>query len=107
MLRTRITELFGIRHPIIQGGMRHVARAELAAAVGDSGTVALRRLGEPLQTDEELLAALSAAQVLPERTIAYDVSELGRVVVRGVDVAPEAGVDLPHAVAALLFVTPS
>lgn len=78
----------------------------LAAGVGDSGTVALRRLGEPLQTDEELLAALSAADVLPDRTIAYEVIEAGRVVVRGVDVAPEAAVDLPHAVAALLFVTP-
>lgn len=37
MLKTRITELFGIRHPVIQGGMRHVARAELAAAVGEGG----------------------------------------------------------------------
>lgn len=100
-----LEELGGLPAQARPDGLVHLT--ELAAAVGDSGTVALRRLGEPLQTDEELLAALSAAQVLPERTIAYDVSELGRVVVRGVDVAPEAGVDLPHAVAALLFVTPS
>ena len=100
-----LEELVGLPAQARPDGLVHLT--ELAAAVGDSGTVALRRLGEPLQTDEELLAALSAAQVLPERTIAYDVSELGRVVVRGVDVAPEAGVDLPHAVAALLFVTPS
>ncbi|MBB5447506.1 NAD(P)H-dependent flavin oxidoreductase YrpB (nitropropane dioxygenase family) [Paraburkholderia sp. WSM4177] len=33
----RITELLGIQYPIIQGGMRWVARAELAAAVGNSG----------------------------------------------------------------------
>jgi NADH:quinone reductase (non-electrogenic) len=33
----RITELLGIRYPIIQGGMRWVARAELAAAVGNAG----------------------------------------------------------------------
>lgn len=37
MLKTRITELFGIRHPIIQGGMRYVARADLAAAVANGG----------------------------------------------------------------------
>ncbi|MCP3710489.1 nitronate monooxygenase [Paraburkholderia sp. CNPSo 3274] len=33
----RITELLGIQYPIIQGGMRWVARAELAAAVGNAG----------------------------------------------------------------------
>ena len=32
ILKTRITELFGIRHPIIQGGMHFVGFAELAAA---------------------------------------------------------------------------
>ena len=41
MFRTRITELFGIRHPVIQGGMRYVARAELAAAVGEGGGLGL------------------------------------------------------------------
>lgn len=85
-------------------GLIHLT--ELAANVGDAGTVSLRRLGEPLQTDEELLAALSAAAVLPDRSISYEVLEPGRVVVRGVDQATEDGVDLPQAVAALLFVTP-
>jgi nitronate monooxygenase len=36
-MRTRITELFGIRHPIIQGGMHYVGFAELAAAVSNAG----------------------------------------------------------------------
>ncbi len=36
-MRTRITELFGIEHPIIQGGMHYVAFAELAAAVSNAG----------------------------------------------------------------------
>lgn len=36
-MKTRITELFGIRHPIIQGGMHHVGFAELAAAVSNAG----------------------------------------------------------------------
>jgi len=35
--KNRITELLGIDYPIIQGGMRWVARAELAAAVGNAG----------------------------------------------------------------------
>ncbi len=36
-MKTRITELFGIEHPIIQGGMHHVGYAELASAVSNAG----------------------------------------------------------------------
>jgi nitronate monooxygenase len=36
-LKTRITELFGIEHPIIQGGMHFVGFAELASAVSNAG----------------------------------------------------------------------
>jgi len=36
-MKTRITELFSIQHPIIQGGMHYVGFAELAAAVSNAG----------------------------------------------------------------------
>ena len=36
-VKTAITKLFGIRHPIIQGGMHYVGFAELAAAVSNAG----------------------------------------------------------------------
>jgi nitronate monooxygenase len=36
-MKTRITELLGIEHPIIQGGMHFVGLAELAAAVSNAG----------------------------------------------------------------------
>lgn len=36
-MKTRITELFGIEHPIIQGGMHYVGFAQLAAAVSNAG----------------------------------------------------------------------
>ena len=36
-MKTRITELFGIEHPIIQGGMHFVGLAEMAAAVSNAG----------------------------------------------------------------------
>ena len=36
-MKTRITELFGVRHPIIQGGMHFVGLAEMAAAVSNAG----------------------------------------------------------------------
>jgi len=36
-VKTAITEMFGIRHPIIQGGMHYVGFAELASAVSNAG----------------------------------------------------------------------
>ena len=36
-MKTRITELFSIEHPVIQGGMHHVGFAEMAAAVSNAG----------------------------------------------------------------------
>jgi len=40
-VKTAITELFGIEHPIIQGGMHYVGFAELAAAVSNAGGLGL------------------------------------------------------------------
>jgi len=37
MLKTAISNLFGIRYPVIQGGMAHLATAELASAVSNAG----------------------------------------------------------------------
>jgi nitronate monooxygenase len=39
MLRTRITELFGIERPIVQGGLMWVATAELVSAVANAGGI--------------------------------------------------------------------
>ena len=40
-MKTAITELFGIDHPIIQGGMHYVGFAEMAAAVSNAGGLGL------------------------------------------------------------------
>jgi nitronate monooxygenase len=37
MIKTKITELFDIEHPVIQGGMHYVGFAEMAAAVANAG----------------------------------------------------------------------
>ncbi len=37
ILRTRVTDLLGIRYPIVQGGMQNVGYASLAAAVSNAG----------------------------------------------------------------------
>ncbi len=39
MLKTRITDLFGIERPIVQGGLMWIARSELASAVGNAGGI--------------------------------------------------------------------
>ena len=48
MLKTRITDLFGIEHPVIQGGMQWVGYAELVSAVSNAGALAEKEalLGE-------------------------------------------------------------
>lgn len=51
-MRTRITELLGIRYPIIQGGMQWVGKAELAAAVSNAGGLGiLTALTQPSPAD--------------------------------------------------------
>lgn len=45
MFNTRITELLGIKYPIIQGGMAWVATHELAAAVSDAGGLGIIAAG--------------------------------------------------------------
>lgn len=51
-MKTRITELFGIEHPIIQGGMHYVGYAELASAVSNAGGLGiLTGLTQPTPDD--------------------------------------------------------
>jgi len=51
-MKTRITEMFGIQHPIIQGGMHYVGYAEMAAAVSNAGGLGiLTALTQPTPAD--------------------------------------------------------
>jgi len=51
-IRTRFTESFGIEHPIIQGGMQWVGRAELVAAVANAGALGfITALTQPTPDD--------------------------------------------------------
>ena len=40
-IKARITEMLGIKHPIVQGGMQNVGYAELASAVSNAGGLGL------------------------------------------------------------------
>jgi nitronate monooxygenase len=53
-MKTRITELLGIQHPVVQGGMQWVGLAELASAVSNAGGLGIiTGLTQP--TPEDLL----------------------------------------------------
>src|SRR5271170_3695621 len=67
MLKTRITELFGVEYPILSAGMGGVARAELAAAVsnaGGLGTIALAGF-----TPEAIQNEIAAARKLTSNPV--------------------------------------
>ena len=58
-MKTAITELFGIQHPIIQGGMHYVGFAEMAAAVSNAGGLGLIT-GLTQRTKAQLISAVEA-----------------------------------------------
>ncbi len=75
MLRTRFTETFGVDHPIVQGGMQWVGRAELAAAVSDAGGLGIiTALTQP--TPEALSAEIRRAQELTDRPLGVNLTIL-------------------------------
>ena len=46
-LTTKFTETFGVEHPIVQGGMQWVGRAELVAAVANCGCAGVHHRADP------------------------------------------------------------
>ena len=66
MLTTRFTELFGVCHPVVQGGMMFVGRAEVAAAVSNAGGLGIiTALTQP--TPDDLAAEIARCQALTDR----------------------------------------
>ena len=54
-IKTRITEMLGIEHPIVQGGMQNVGYAELASAVSNAGGLGtITALTQPKALAEEI-----------------------------------------------------
>lgn len=70
MIRTAITELLGIEHPIIQAGMGSVAGSDLAAAVCNAGGLGV--LGAAFWPPDQLRSEIRRVKSLTDRPYAVD-----------------------------------
>ena len=74
-MRTRITDLLEIEHPIIQGGMHYVGYAELAAAVSNAGALGiLTGLTQP--TPEALAQEIARCRTMTDRPFGVNLTIL-------------------------------
>ncbi len=73
MLDTRITKLYGIKYPIIQGGMQWIARAELAAAVSNAGGLGIISAGS-FEKKEQLREEIQKAKQLTDKPFGINIS---------------------------------
>ncbi len=74
-MKTRITELFNIKHPIIQGGMHYVGFAELAAAVSNAGGLGIIT-GLTLKTPEDLAKEIIRCQSMTDKPFGVNLTFL-------------------------------
>lgn len=75
MLKTRITDLFGIEHPVIQGGMQWVGYAELVSAVSNAGALGiLTALTQP--TPEDLVKEIERTRGMTDKPFGVNLTVL-------------------------------
>jgi NAD(P)H-dependent flavin oxidoreductase YrpB (nitropropane dioxygenase family) len=75
MLETRFTKLFGVAHPIVQGGMQWVGRAELVAAVANAGALGfITALTQP--TPEDLTKEIARCRDMTDKPFGVNLTIL-------------------------------
>jgi nitronate monooxygenase len=77
-MKTRITELFGIQHPIIQGGMHFVGFAEMAAAVSNAGGLGIIT-GLTQNTPEKLANEIARCREMTDKPFGVNLTFLPSV----------------------------
>ncbi|MFT7531870.1 MAG: NAD(P)H-dependent flavin oxidoreductase YrpB (nitropropane dioxygenase family) [Gammaproteobacteria bacterium] len=77
-MKTRITELFAIQHPIIQGGMHYVGFSELAAAVSNAGGLGIIT-GLTQKTPQDLANEIKRCRDLTDRPFGVNLTFLPSV----------------------------
>jgi NAD(P)H-dependent flavin oxidoreductase YrpB (nitropropane dioxygenase family) len=83
MFQTRITEILGIKYPIIQGAMQWLARAELVAAVSNAGGLGIIS-SFTFPTPQELRDEIRKTRSLTDRPFAVNITLLPTI--RPVDI---------------------
>ena len=74
-MKTRITELLGIKYPIVQGGMMWVGTADLAAAVSNAGGFGIvTALTFP--TPEELIKEIARCRDMTDKPYGFNLTIL-------------------------------
>jgi len=74
-MKTRFTELVGVEHPIVQGGMQWVGRAELVAAVANAGALGLiTALTQP--TPEDLTKEIARCRDMTDKPFGVNLTIL-------------------------------
>jgi NADH:quinone reductase (non-electrogenic) len=75
MIRTRFTEMFGVDHPIAQGGMQWVGRAGLVSAVANAGALGfITALTQP--TPEDLTKEIARCRDLTDKPFGVNLTIL-------------------------------
>ena len=75
MIKTRFTQEFGVAHPIVQGGMQWVGRAELVAAVANAGALGfITALTQP--TPEELVKEVNRCREMTDKPFGVNLTIL-------------------------------
>lgn len=77
-MKTRITELFNIEHPIIQGGMHYVGFAELVAAVSNAGGLGIIT-GLTQKTPELLANEIAKCRAMTDKPFGVNLTFLPTV----------------------------
>ena len=77
-MKTRITELFNIQHPIIQGGMHYVGLAEMAAAVSNAGGLGIIT-GLTQGTPEKLAKEIARCKTMTNKPFGVNLTFLPAV----------------------------
>lgn len=74
-MRTRVTEMLGIKYPIVMGGMMRVGRAKLAAAVSNAGGLGIMTaLTQP--TPEDLLKEVARCREMTDKPFGVNLTIL-------------------------------
>lgn len=88
----RITEMLGIKYPIIQGAMQDVAKARLVAAVSNAGGLGVLASGQ--DTPEQVREEIHKVKELTDKPFAVNLMFLNKKVPEIVDVVIEEGVKI-------------